>query len=156
MEKLMDVASYVYNRYFEEYGKKIDEIKMHKLLYFAQRESFAISNEPLFYECFYGWKYGPILKEIRNAYKNDSFYKTDVNLSKRLATIMDKIFKNYSNKESLSLSRITHGEISWIKSRIGVSKYADSDNRINNEDIREDAIRYKKRENMLKNFGFIE
>ena len=48
MEKLMDVASYVYNRYQETNGKRIDEMKLHKMLYFAQRESYIQRDEPLF------------------------------------------------------------------------------------------------------------
>ena len=155
MENLLDVASYIFNRYQDEYGQKIDEMKLHKLLYFAQRESFIVSNEPLFKESFYGWKYGPILKEIRNAYRNNIFYKTDENLAARISFIIDRIFKKYSNKDSWSLSRLTHGEISWKNSRIGVSKYSDSDNEINTEDIKKDAIRYKNRENMLRDYGFI-
>ena len=53
MENLMSVASYVFNRYQETMGEKIDEMKLHKLLYFAQRESIIQRNEPLFSEDFY-------------------------------------------------------------------------------------------------------
>ena len=67
MEDLMNIASYVFNRYASEYNSKIDEMKLHKLLYFAQRESLVQNREPLFDAVFWGWKYGPILKEIRLA-----------------------------------------------------------------------------------------
>ena len=53
MEKLIDVASYIYNRYLETKGEAIDEMKLHKMLYFAQRESIIQNNEPLFEESFY-------------------------------------------------------------------------------------------------------
>lgn len=69
MEDLMSIASYIYNRYKNDYGKRIDEMKLHKLMYFSQRESLIQNNEPLFDGVFYGWKFGPILKEIRIAYK---------------------------------------------------------------------------------------
>jgi len=39
----------------------------HKLLYFAQRESIIQTDTPLFDASFYGWRFGPILKEIREA-----------------------------------------------------------------------------------------
>lgn len=32
-------ASYIYEKYKSEFGTTIDEMKLHKLLYFAQRES---------------------------------------------------------------------------------------------------------------------
>ena len=70
MEDLMNVASYIYNRYSAEFNSKIDEMKLHKLLYFTQRESLIQNDTPLFDAVFYGWKYGPILKEIREAYRD--------------------------------------------------------------------------------------
>ena len=74
MEDLMNVASYIYNIYKSENGTNIDEMKLHKLMYFAQRESLIQDNRPLFDAVFYGWKFGPILKEIRIAYRDSAFY----------------------------------------------------------------------------------
>lgn len=56
-----------------QYGQQIDEMKLHKLMYFAQRESLIQTGAPLFNATFYGWKYGPVLKEIRSAYKDGTF-----------------------------------------------------------------------------------
>ena len=39
MKDMKTVASYICNRYQREFGEKIDEMKLHKLMYFAQRES---------------------------------------------------------------------------------------------------------------------
>lgn len=39
MLDVVKVASYISRRYEREYGSQIDEMKLHKLLYFAQRES---------------------------------------------------------------------------------------------------------------------
>lgn len=39
MEDVVKVASYICQRYQREFGKRIDEMKLHKLLYFTQRES---------------------------------------------------------------------------------------------------------------------
>lgn len=62
MEDLMQVAAYICNRYNADFNERIDEMKLHKLLYFAQREALIQRNEPLFEATFYGWKFGPILK----------------------------------------------------------------------------------------------
>lgn len=37
---ILQVAAYICHRYFEEFGARIDEMKLHKLLYFTQRECF--------------------------------------------------------------------------------------------------------------------
>ena len=69
MENVLDVASYVYNKYQSTYGEQISEMKLQKLLYFIQREFFIQNNRPLFNAVFYAWKYGPVLKEVRIAYQ---------------------------------------------------------------------------------------
>lgn len=156
MENLMNVASYIYKRYQDTEGKKIDEMKLHKLLYFAQRESIIQKNEPLFEETFYGWKFGPVLKEIRSAYKDDTFLTTiDKAVISRIKSIMDKVFEEYAYKDSWSLSRLTHGEISWKNSRKGVSDGENSDNPMNIEDIMKDAERIKYRRRGLANLGLV-
>ena len=54
MEKIVDVAQYVYKYYLKETDEKIDEMKLHKLLYFVQRESYALLGKPMFNEDFEG------------------------------------------------------------------------------------------------------
>lgn len=154
MENLMSVASYVFNRYQDTMGEKIDEMKLHKLLYFAQRESIIQRNEPLFEEVFYGWKFGPVLKEIRSAYRDDAFFKTiDEKIISRIKDIMDKVFEEYASKDSWSLSRLTHGEISWKNSRKDIPDGANSDNPMSLDDIIKDAERIKQRRIGLANLG---
>ena len=60
MDKIINVAQYVFQEYKRVTGEVIDEMKLHKLLYFAQRESFAITDAPLFEGEFEGWKYALI------------------------------------------------------------------------------------------------
>ena len=93
MYSAFEVASYIYNRYKRENNVSIDEMKLHKLLYFAQRESIIQTDEPLFTDEFEAWKYGPVLKEIRIHYKNDDFDKKYDN--KNLKPVMDKVFDEY-------------------------------------------------------------
>lgn len=154
MEDLMNIASYICNRYMDEYGVDIDEMKLHKLMYFSQRESLIQDKKPLFNAVFYGWKYGPILKEIRIAYHNKAFYKkVSVEVCDRIAHIMNKVFEEYAGKDSWSLSRLTHGEYAWKNSRIGIPEGENGDNPMNLDDIRKDADRIRERREMLLQFG---
>lgn len=146
MVEVFDVASYIVFRYKKDFNEDIDEMKLHKLLYFAQRESFIQNKEPLFSAQFSGWKYGPILKEIRSYYKENTFREvSDPVILSILKPIMDTVFERYAQKKSWSLSRLTHGELSWQNSRIGVPEDANSDNLIDNDDIRKDAERIRLR-----------
>ena len=42
MEKILNVAEYIFKEYYRVTGELIDEMKLQKLLYFSQRESLAI------------------------------------------------------------------------------------------------------------------
>lgn len=151
----MNVAAYIANKFLSTYGQKIDEMKLHKLMYFAQRESFIQKNEPLFPATFYGWKYGPILKEIRGAYREGTFENIVLQnfVDENSSTILDNVFADYAEKDSWSLSRLTHGEISWKNSRIGIAQDDNSDRPMNNDDIRKDAKRIRERREMLAQLG---
>jgi uncharacterized phage-associated protein len=154
MEDLMNVASYIYKRYDNEFRSKIDEMKLHKLLYFAQRESLIQNREPLFDAVFYAWKYGPILKEIRLAYRENNFYELiPEDVVMRISPIMDKIFEEYAGKDSWSLSRLTHGEFAWKNSRKGISDGENSDNPMSLKDMMVDADRIRERREMLLQLG---
>lgn len=43
-------AKYLIHRYEQESGRVMDEMKLHKLLYFTQRESFVLLGKPMFSE----------------------------------------------------------------------------------------------------------
>ena len=71
MEKIINVAQYIFIEYKRGTEEIIDEMKLQKLLYFSQRETFAILNQPLFNEVFEGWKYGPVSREVRTVFTED-------------------------------------------------------------------------------------
>ena len=156
MAGVLTVAAYIYRRYEAEFGEKIDEMKLHKLMYFAQRESLIRTGEPLFRATFRGWKYGPVLKELREPYRNPELLpglkEKDADA---LVPVMDVIFAEYAPKDSMSLSRLTHGEISWKKSRKGISPAENSDKPMNLGDIRLDAEKIRQRREQLAEKGLL-
>lgn len=156
MKNAMTIASYIVSRYQAEQGEKIDEMKLHKMLYFAQRESLIQTGEPLFQGDFYGWRFGPVLTQVRDTYKNDAFDPSvsDADLGDAKA-ILDSVFADYAAKDSWSLSRLTHGESCWKKSRKGIAPSASSNNLIPLEDIRVDADRMRERRTMLDQYGLL-
>ena len=92
MENMRNVAGYIATRYKKEFKTEIDEMKLHKLMYFAQRESYVMYDEPLFIGTFYGWKFGPILKEVRKLYKEGNLSFTG-SVDERFKALMDEVFK---------------------------------------------------------------
>ena len=156
MKDIMTVASYICNRYQAEQGERIDEMKLHKLLYFAQRESLIQTGDPLFNEDFQGWRFGPVAVDIRKPYREEAFSAdvSDETMGEDKA-ILDYVFENYAQKDSWSLSRLTHGEICWKKSRKGIAPSESSSNPIPLDDIRLDADRMRERRAMLDQYGLL-
>ena len=68
MENTLSVAKMFNNLYKAENGINMDQMRMHKMMYFVQRESLMYNKKPLFDAQFEGWKFGPVLVEVRSEY----------------------------------------------------------------------------------------
>ncbi len=144
MESLYKIASYICQRYKAEFGECISEMKLHKLLYFVQRESIIRFGEPLFEDRFEAWRYGPVIPVVREMYASNILNEnTDISLEKKYNELFDYVFKTYAVKDAWSLSRLTHGEVSWINARKNLSPSQNGKNQISIQDIEKDAYRIK-------------
>lgn len=140
MEKIIDVAQYIYTEYKKISGKAIDEMKLHKLLYLVQREALAVTGQPLFPESFEGWKYGPVCREVRSCYTEDGMFKEDIqDITLESAYIVNNIIQQYGALESWKLSELSHRELSWRNSRKGIPEGQNGSREISIEDIRKDS-----------------
>lgn len=121
MENTMSVAKTLYNMYGQKFGSTMDEMKMHKLMYFAQRESLMNCKEVLFDEDFYGWKFGPVLKSVRSEYMRGTLF-TDAEDSPFDTTkkLLEEVLDRYGHLSSWTLSRLSHDEFSWKNARKGL------------------------------------
>lgn len=150
MEDVRKIASYICQRYKTQFGCCIDEMKLHKLLYLSQREAIVQTGKPLFVAKFKAWRYGPVLVDIRQMYKDGSLLTMMTpDDMKQHEAIFDKVFTAYASKDSWSLSSITHGEYSWQKARKEYAADAQCDVDIETDDIFKDAERIKTRRWLL-------
>ncbi len=162
MAGALTVAAYICNRYKKEFNRDIDEMKLHKLMYFAQRESLVQTEETLFRGTFTGAKYGPILMVLREPYLNGELFlmasknKISKKYIQEMQDVMDVVFKRYAEKSSMSLCRLSQGEFSWKQSRRNIPLQANSDNAMQLKDIRQDARRIKERQDKLKRNKVVE
>ena len=139
MEKIINVAQYIFNEYKRVTEEIIDEMKLQKLLYFSQRETFAILNQPLFNEVFEGRKYGPVSREVRTVFAEDGINAQTEDIKSESKYIINNIIQEYGALASWKLSALTHKETSWLNSRKGLKKEENGNVKIKMEDIREDA-----------------
>ena len=144
MKKILDIAKYLTKKYKDEKKEEIDELKLHKLLYFSQKESIMLTNDFLFAEDFEGWYLGPINKLVRKEFEIIKMGKEDISLKDIEKKIIDRVFDRYKDIDSYKLSNLSHKEYSWIKSRIGLKRGEKGNQKLLKEDIKIDAERYKK------------
>lgn len=142
MESALVVAKTLYQEYFNRFHKKMDEMKMHKLMYFIQRESLMYNNDILFNEDFLGWKFGPVLLSIRTEYKK-LYPFNDVNgtVSDNTKKIIDSVLTRYGSLSSWKLSTLSHDEFSWKRSRDNLKASDNGNVKLNIIAMKIDAIK---------------
>ena len=145
MTNALTVARYIGHRYRLEKQADIDEMKMHKLLYLVQRESLVRNDEPLFSDEIYAYQYGPVIKSVRVAFRDGSISTaTSDAIPDDAKRVVDDVFDTYSDKNSWSLSRLTHAEFSWCHARQSPNS-GGGERLMPVGDIRQDAMRIRTR-----------
>lgn len=145
MDNIIDIANYLFRAYKEMSGEELDEMKLHKLLYFIQRESFAVFGEPLFKERLEGWVYGPVSPEVRSAYSKGEITGQETRpVSRKTHILVKRALSKYGDLASWKLSQLAHEEISWQNARKGLDSNARGDVELSNADIQKDAVRNEK------------
>lgn len=142
MEKTLAVAKYFNELYKCEKGLDMDQMRMHKMMYLVQRESLMYNKEPLFEAEFQGWKYGPVLLEVRNEYTTGNMF-TDVcgQLSENARQLVEKVYSRYRELSSWKLSALSHGELSWKCARNGMAANENGNVTLKLADMKVDAAR---------------
>lgn len=138
------VGKALYDMYLSRFGERMDEMKMHKLMYFAQRESLMDTDNLLFDEVFYGWKFGPVLMSVREEYRNAVPY-SDVaqTVDEFTRALLEKVMTRYAGRSSWSLSRLSHDEVSWKHAREGLNPEDNGTVPLAEKMMRVDAVREK-------------
>lgn len=143
MDRIIDVAAYIIKKYKDVSAEQLDEMKLHKLLYFTQRESFAITGAQAFEGIFEGWKYGPVCREVRNAYCNGEIFVKTRDISNELKYIVNNIILEYGSLASWKLSELSHRDSSWKNARVGLSPDENGDVPLKIDDIKADAYKVR-------------
>lgn len=150
MEKVIQIASYISERYLSEFSVRIDEMKLHKLLYLVQRESLIQLGRPAFDESFEAWRYGPVMVCLRSLYASDGLHQRLPDpVACELKPVFDEVFSRYASRSSWSLSDLTHGDSSWRIARKGLARDAAGHVPMSIDDIRRDAEYIKMRRRVM-------
>lgn len=142
MVNTLSVAKYFYDKARLENGYAMSEMKMHKLMYFTQRESLMINDTPLFEDSFYGWRFGPVLYSVREEYRKTQPFESVAPLESLAARdLCDSVYKRYGNMTAWDLSSLSHEEFSWKKAREGLDPTENGTVSLSVNAMRLDALR---------------
>lgn len=118
MNTSFEVANYFLTKTDEEAGDLISNMKLQKLVYYAQGFHIAMFNKrPLFNEPLKAWTHGPVVESLYHAFKaygggpipRPADFSSEV-LSFEVRELLDDIYKVYGQYSAWKLRNLTHDE----------------------------------------------
>ena len=141
----LNVARYFIIRAYEE-GREAEmtNMKVQKLLYYAQSLHLALYNEPLFAEEIQAWRYGPVCPPAYNFYSEFEAKQLPIpdkesllQLPREKKELLEEIWEYFGGYHAYKLSDMTHLEFPWKKARKGLPPQASSTEPIQLNDMKE-------------------
>ena len=122
MHTCFDVANYFLKCQRYEAGELITNMKLQKLVYYAQGIYLAMQGKPLFNEKIYAWEYGPVCDSLWRKYKDyeseplprPNDINTDDIFEIETKQILDMVYDYYGQYSAWGLSEMSHKEQIWI------------------------------------------
>lgn len=133
-------------RYFlcktREYGDLVTNLKLQKLVYYAQAWFLALHNEPLFADRLEAWVHGPVQPDLYRRWKQFGWNPITAELicpqfdDNRIVPHLDEIIDVYGDLTGHHLERLVHQEEPWRKARRGLPPDEQSHAVISHEDMK--------------------
>lgn len=111
----------------ESEPEPITNMRLQKLLYYAQGWALAVRGRPLFEGTIEGWIHGPVIREVYRTfakYNDDVISRSEAAdssiLSRDDAEFVNAIWESYKAYSASELRRRTHSERPWLEARAGL------------------------------------
>jgi len=125
-----------------ETGSHLSNLKLQKLVYYAQAWHLAIEGEELFLEDFEAWVYGPVIPSLWNIYKDFGQGSITKDFAERpsfgeeIDEFLDEVADVYFGIHAFDLAKLTHTEKPWLEARKGLAPDELSNNIISKESMK--------------------
>jgi len=103
----------------EEDAEYITNLKLQKLLYYAQGCYLALTDNPLFKEDILAWEHGPVVNEVYQKYKINGARgiqydeKFCENIDEQTQNILKQVYEVFGSYSAWALRNKTHQEAPW-------------------------------------------
>jgi|GEM_PF-234643 len=115
-----DVAAYFCAAYDDE--DSFSNLKLQKLLYYAQGYALVLLGRPLFRERIKAWEHGPVVPQIWQqfrAHEAETLPRPDgfdaVSMPSSVRAILDRVYVEFGQFEAWRLRDMTHQERPWAE-----------------------------------------
>lgn len=116
-----NVADYFLSLVDSEAGDSLSNLKLQKLVYYAQGFSLALLGRPLFPEEIQAWQHGPVVAELYRSLKNhgadpvppppNGINRDDY--PEEIRQLLDEVYAVYGQFSASKLRNMTHEELPW-------------------------------------------
>ena len=116
------IANYFLTLSEPDVGDGLSNLKLQKLLYYAQGMTLAIMNEELFEDEIYAWNHGPVVEKMYHKFKEygRDYIKIPENISfkelranTKIIEILNNVFDRFGQYSAWMLRNKTHAEKPW-------------------------------------------
>jgi uncharacterized phage-associated protein len=121
-----EVAKYFLTLVDEDAGDLISNLKLQKLVYYAQGFYLALYDRPLFPEPLEAWIHGPVVPELFHTYKTYGAgaipSPNDVDFSRYdplTREVLDEVYNVFGQFAAWKLRNLTHEEPPWENTPVG-------------------------------------
>ncbi len=121
----LDIANYFLFKAQEEDQELLSNLKLQKLVYYAQGIHLADQGTPLFEDKIIAWQYGPVIPDLYHKYKNygaggipagDDFDPSIFDDETR--GFLDGIYDFFGQYSAVRLMQLTHNDQCYINAGI--------------------------------------
>jgi uncharacterized phage-associated protein len=106
-------------------GSFISNLKLQKLVYYAQAWHLGLYDRPIFDEDFQAWVHGPVIPELYQAYKHFGWKPiqedVELDLPAEITSHLQEVALEYFACDAYELEQMTHLEAPWQSAREGVA-----------------------------------
>lgn len=122
MHSALDVAAWFLNEVDREAGDSITNLKLQKLVYYAQAWAVALLGRPLFHEPVEAWAHGPVVNCVYQEYKDHGFdslprSRKRPQFAPEERVVLEDVLAVYGEHSASFLEALTHGEQPWQTAR---------------------------------------
>ena len=121
----LKLAEFFIRKFFESDGP-ITDLKLQKLLYYAQGVAFGRANMKLIKEPFLAWEHGPVIREVWEHYnshgrnplpRDEDTDLSEIHENSEVLALLEETISLYGVYDAWYLRDKTHSESPWLETK---------------------------------------